>query len=236
MGGWLALLLILLAVSAGLYPFVRTDKGALQFLAAALLLALAGYGWQGSPDQPGSPRQAAAAAEVPDDDFAVLRPQLLGRDNRAAYWMTLADADRRRGDPHAAAERLEAAVGNNPRDAALWIGYGYALIAAGGDQPGPASNLAFERAARLAPNHPGPMFFYALALTRGGNLEAAERIWQELLPNVPANSPYRSAIEERIAAVRTAWSTGQALRPAPPLPQAGPPDAAPAAAPAVTAP
>ncbi|HEV7658412.1 MAG TPA: tetratricopeptide repeat protein [Allosphingosinicella sp.] len=233
MGGWLILILLLLALAAGLYPFVRKDKGALQFLAAALLLALAGYARQGSPGSPGHPKQAATASETGDDDFAILRPHLLGRYDRAAYWMTLADADRRRGDPHAAAARLGEAVRSNPRDAGLWIAYGYALIAAGGGQPGPAAQLAFERAARLAPDDPGPMFFHALALTRMPRLEAYQQAfgeWRELLPNVPEASPYRAAIAERLAALEEALSTGTRLRPASP-PQAPAPPALPTAAP-----
>lgn len=230
MGGWLILVLLLLVVAAGLYPFVRKDKGALQFLAAALLLALAGYGWQGSPGAPGHPKQPAAASEAGDDDFAVLGPPLLGRYDRAAYWMTLADADRRRGDPHAAAARLAEAVRNNPRNAGLWIAYGYALIAAGGDQPGPASQLAFERAARLAPDDPGPRFFYALALTRMPRPEAYQQAfneWRALLPGVPEGSPYRAAITERLEALAEALSTRTRLRPAPPPQAPAPPAAAP---------
>ena len=52
--GWLSIVLLALALVAALWPFVRRDRGALQFLVAALLLALAGYSWQGRPDQPGS--------------------------------------------------------------------------------------------------------------------------------------------------------------------------------------
>jgi cytochrome c-type biogenesis protein CcmH len=136
--------------------------------------------------------------------------------------MTLADADRRRGDPHAAAARLGEAVRNNPRNAALWTAYGYALIAAGGDQPGPAAQLAFERAARLAPDDPGPRFFYALALTRMPRPEAYQQAfneWGALLPSVPQGSLYRAAIAERIEAIEEAMATRTRIRPAPP-PQA----------------
>jgi cytochrome c-type biogenesis protein CcmH len=230
MGGWLILVLFLLAVAAGLYPFARGDKGALQFLAAALLLALAGYGWQGSPGEPGRPKQAIAVSDAGDDDFAILHPYLLGRYDRAAYWMTLADADRRRGDPHAGAVRLGEAVRNNPRSAPLWIAYGYALIAAGGDQPGPASQLAFGRATRLAPNDPGPLFFYTLALTRLPRPEAYQQAlieWREMLPGVLEDSPYRAVIAERIAALEEALATRTLLRPATP-PDSGPRSPAPA--------
>ena len=220
MSGWIAMILLALAVAAGLYPFVRHDRGAVQFLAAALLLALAGYAWQGLPDQPGSPKaKASARQEVPDDDFAILRPELLGRFDRASYWMTLADADRRRGNPHGAAEVLQAAVQRNPRSFSLWLAYGYNLVAASDNMMSRASQLAFERAAQLAPRHPGPRFFYGLALVRGGNYEAANQVWTELLPTVAPDSPYRAAITERLAAIRQAAETRAPLRPAvPPQP------------------
>jgi cytochrome c-type biogenesis protein CcmH len=221
MSGWVAMILFALAVAAGLYPFVRRDKGALQFLAAALLLALAGYSWQGKPSTPGSPKSGAApAAELPEDDFAILRPELLGRFDRASYWMTLADADRRRGNPHGAAEVLQSAVRQNPRSYSLWLAYGYNLVAASDNLMSRASQLAFERAGQLAPGHPAPRFFYGLALARGGNYEAANSVWTELLPAVAPDSPYHAVITERLAAIRQAWSTGAPLRPAPPpLPQ-----------------
>jgi len=222
MSGWIVVIPIGLAVAAGLYPFVRRDKGALQFLAAALLLAFAGYSWQGRPADPGHPKaEAAQLVEVPDDDFAVLRPGLLDRSDRDSYWMTLADADRRRGNPHGAAEVLQAAVRRNPRSFGLWLAYGYNLVAASDDMMSRASQLAFQRAAQLAPRHPGPRFFYGLALARGGNYEAANQVWTELLPTVRPESPYRAAIEERLAAIRQAAATGAPLRPAtPPQPQA----------------
>lgn len=215
MGGWLPTALLALAVAAALFPFARRDKGALQFLAAALLLALAGYAWQGRPDQPGSPKAPPGDLQLADDDFTTLRPDLLGRFDRAAFWNTLADSYRRRGDMHGAAVILETAVERNPGNFSLWIAYGYGLVANGGDMMSPASQLAFQRAAQLAPQHPGPQFFYGLALARGGNYEEAERVWSELLPGVPADSLYHSAIVERIAAVRLALSTGAPLAPAP---------------------
>jgi cytochrome c-type biogenesis protein CcmH/NrfG len=224
--GWITMVLLTLAVIAGLLPFVRKDKGALQFLAAALLLALAGYSWQGHPDMKGSPKAEEAPQPVPDDDFAVLHPDLLGRFDRAYSWMQMADGDRRNGNPHGAAEILQSAVRANPRSFSLWIAYGYALVAASNGVMNPAAQLAFDRASDLAPNHPGPMFFYALALARGNNWDQAEVYWRQQLQSLSPNYPlYRTAIEERLAAIRDARANGTLVRPAPPLPQAGPPGA-----------
>lgn len=220
MMGWLTMVLLTLAVAAGLYPFVRRDRGALQFLAAALLLALAGYSWQGKPDRPGSPKAAQAREPLPDDDFTVLHPDLLGRFDRAYVWMMRADADRRAGNLIGSAQTLEAAVRNNPRSYSLWIAYAYALVAAGDGLMSPAAQLAFDRAGQLAPNHPGPLFFYGLALARGNNWDQAEQVWRGQLQELGPNQPlYRVALEERLAAIRQARASGTPVRPAAPLPQ-----------------
>lgn len=228
--GWLTIVLLVLALGAALWPFVRKDRGALQFLAAALLLALAGYSWQGRPDQPGSPKSEEGRQAVPDDDFAILHPDLLGRFDRAYSWITLADGDRRSGNPLGGAQVLESAVRANPRNYALWTAYAYALVAANADLMSPASQLAFERAYRLAPNHPAPVFVYGLALARGGNWDQAEQVWREQLQGLGNGYPlYRVAIEERLAAIREARQSGTPVRPATPPPsrpaQGAPPGA-----------
>lgn len=219
--GWLPVILLVLALAAALYPFARRDKGALQFLAAAILLALAGYSWQGRPGQAGSPKSAEAPRQVPDDDFAMLHPDLLGRFDRAFAWMQMADADRRNGNPLGSAQILESAVRANPRSYALWIAYAYSLVAVstGPENPtgmmGPAAQLAFERAYRLAPDHPGPAFFYGLALSRSGNWGAAEQVWTQQLQGLGSEYPaYRAVLTERLAAIRQARSTGMPVPPA----------------------
>ena len=218
--GWVTMILLTLAVAAGLWPFVRKDKGALQFLAAGLLLALSGYSWQGRPGMAGTPRAEQAREPQPDDDFTILHPDLLGRFDRAYSWMMRADADRREGKLIGSAQTLEAAVRAHPRSYSLWIAYAYALVAAGDNQLSPAALLAFERAGQLAPNHPGPVFFYALALSRGGNWDQAEQIWRDQLQQLGPNQPlYRAAIEERLAAIGEARATGTPVRQARPLPQ-----------------
>ncbi len=65
---------------------VRSDatRVRLQLVAAALLLALAGYAWQGRPQLAGRPKpQAPRAGDVPDKRVRrTLRPQHLGRFDR----------------------------------------------------------------------------------------------------------------------------------------------------------
>jgi cytochrome c-type biogenesis protein CcmH len=213
--GWLVMALLALLAGAGLGWFVRHDKSALQFLAAALLIALAGYSWQGRPGMAGAPKRPPARAQLADTDFATLRENLLGRFDRAWTWMNIADGYQRRGDAEGAARVLQRAVRINPRSADLWVAYGYALVVHGGGMMSPASQLAFARAAGLAPDHPGPRFFYGLALAQGGNYDEAERIWREVLAAVPPDSQYRAAIEERLQAIAQARASGQIPGPVP---------------------
>jgi cytochrome c-type biogenesis protein CcmH/NrfG len=213
--GWPIMIAAALATGAGLAWFARHDKGALQFLAAALLLALAGYSWQGHPGMAGAPKRPPERRQLPDTDFANLREDLLGRFDRAWTWMNIADGYQRRGDSEGAARVLQQAVRRNPRSADLWVAYGYALVVHGGGAMSPASQLAFARAARLAPDHPGPRFFYGLALAQGGNYDEAERIWREVLAAVPPESQYRAAIEERLQAIAQARASGRISGPVP---------------------
>lgn len=222
--GWAIMIAATLFAGAGLGWFLRRDTGALQFLAAALLLALAGYSWQGRPGLAGAPKRPAGQQALPDSDFANVREDLLGRFDRAWTWMNIADSYQRRGDSEGAARVLQQAVRRNPRSADLWVAYGYALVVHGGGMMSPAAQLAFSRAASLAPAHPGPRFFYGLALAQGGNYDEAERVWRETLASVPPGSQYRAAIEERLQAIAQARATGRIPAPIPrPRPAPAPP-------------
>jgi cytochrome c-type biogenesis protein CcmH len=214
--GWITTLALALLVGAGLYVFVRRDMAALQLGAAALLLALAGYSWQGHPSLAGAPKAPPGRQQLPDSAFAETREDMLGRFDRAWTWLNMADAFQRRGDTRTAAELLQGAVRRNPDNADLWVGYGNALVMHGGGMMSPAAQLAFQRAATLAPNHPAPRFFYGLALAQGGNYDAAERIWRALIANAPPDAQYRRIVEERLRALQQARASGQIPGSAPP--------------------
>lgn len=56
--GWLMLALVCVLTMLGLWRSQRLSKGALELAAAALLIAVAGYAWQGSPNMSGQPISA----------------------------------------------------------------------------------------------------------------------------------------------------------------------------------
>ena len=202
--GWLILLLLALAAFAAIWRFARLDRAGLQLLASALLLAAAGYAWQGSPGRAGSPSAAAERPPVPETAFITLRRDMFGQFDSADRWLTIAEGRLRRGDTREAAAVIRSAIRAHPRNAILWTGYGDALVLHGGGVLGPAADLAFRRAVSLAPKHPGPRLFHGIALAQNGRLEEAELRWRQALALSPADAPWREGLERQIGMVAQA--------------------------------
>jgi len=196
--GWVLFLFLSLCLFAALWRFARLDGAGLQFLAAGLLVAFAGYAWQGRPGLEGSPKRPPERQRLPDSDFAETRRDMLGHFDRAASWMSIAESYQRRGDTQGGADIIRNALRRGPRDADLWVGLGSAIVLHADGMMTPAAQLAFRRAQEIAPGHPGPRFFYGLALAQSGRLDEAERLWRELLAAAPADASWRPMVEERL--------------------------------------
>ncbi|MFL6861578.1 MAG: tetratricopeptide repeat protein [Allosphingosinicella sp.] len=207
--GWIVLLVAAGAAFVAIWRFARLDAAGLQVLGAALLLAVAGYAWQGHPSLAGAPKRAVEQKAVAESDFAAMRRDMMGRFDTADHWLTMAEAYAREGDTRGAADIIRAGLKAHPDNATLWVGYGNALVMHSGGLMTPAAQLAFDRAARLAPNHPGPKFFYGLSLAQNGRLEEAEQVWRALLATAPADAQWRAQVEQQIAAVEQARAMGQ---------------------------
>lgn len=202
--GWIVILIFAALVMLGLWRFARLPRAALELLGAALLLGIAGYAWQGSPGLAGKPTPPPAAARQPDSEFAKERTLILARFGGAAQILDAADAFHREGLNLYAVGLIRGALEKNPNSADLWVGLGNALVIHGGGMMSPAAQLAFERAAKIAPDHPGPPFFMGLAFAQAGQLDRAEQIWRGLLSRAPANAPWRADLEKRLAEIQAA--------------------------------
>jgi cytochrome c-type biogenesis protein CcmH/NrfG len=207
--GWIIVLALALAVVGALWRFARLQKGPLQFLLAALLIALAGYAWQGRPSLEGAPRAAAAPSRIPPNPFADVRRNVFGGFDASDRWLTIAESYQRRGDTRSGAGVIRSALRAHPNSAALWTGYGNALMLHGGGTITPGADLAFRRAAGLAPKHPAPRLFYGMALLTGGRFADAERVWRQALALAPPNAQYRAGLEQQLAMIARARAAGQ---------------------------
>mgnify|MGYP003578244623 CR=1 FL=1 len=211
------MIVLAVATGAGLWVFFRRDLGALQFLAAALLLALAGYAWQGRPGLEGTPKPPPERQEVPETAFGETREDMLGRFDRAWYWLNMSEGFARRGDTQGAAKVISAGLRDSPDDPDLWAGLGSALVTHAGGMMTPAAQLAFNRAQALAPEHPAPRFYYGLALAQGGQFDEAERTWRSLLEQAPPDAEYRRILEDQLQGLQQARASGR-IPPAAPAP------------------
>jgi cytochrome c-type biogenesis protein CcmH/NrfG len=211
--GWLLMIGLAGAVLLALWRFARLERAALQLVASALLIAMAGYAWQGSPGLAGKPVPPPVRQDLPDSAFAQTRGSMLGQFDTASRWLTMADHFHRIGDTQTAVGIIRAGIRAHPEEVDLWVGLGNALIIHADGMMTPASELAFQRAASLAPDHPAPKFFYGLALVQGGRLEEAERIWSGLLATAPADAGWRPMVAERLALLQRARSAMGRLQP-----------------------
>ena len=170
----------------------------LQLGAAAVLLGAAGYAVQGHPALPGAPSRAQASA--PPIPVTELRHAFFGQFTGTEHWLLISESYARRGQTRDAVGALNAAVRAHSGDPQLWIGLGNALV----DHAGmltPAAQLAYRRAAELAPGHPAAPYFMGLALARSGEPEAALQIWRSVLADAPAEAGWRPLVEDSIAAL-----------------------------------
>jgi cytochrome c-type biogenesis protein CcmH len=199
--GWIWIALFSGLALLALWKFAKFGSSAVQFTAATLLLGVAGYAMMGSPSRPGAP------VDTPEDVTDEAVPESIQKIALSSARegsnpdLALADALMQAGRSRAAAGVIKKAIEKSPNDADLWVGLGNALFVHGGAQMNPASQLAFERAAQIAPNHPGPPFFLGYSLARSGKIDEAGEVWRGLLSRAPKDAPWRADLEQRLAEI-----------------------------------
>ena len=196
---WLFFLLWALVIIAGMWRLRALNKATVQLIGAAILIAAAGYAWQGRPSRPGSPVEERVEAKRPESGFATLRTEFFEQFDTAARWLIISESFQRRGDTASAVGIIRAGIRSHPNNLGLWTGLGNALVAHSNGVMTPAAELAYRRAAAIAPQHPAPRFFYGLNLIEGGQVEAGEKVWRDLLATAPANAKWRTALAGRLA-------------------------------------
>ena len=199
MTGWVVLI-AMIVVAVGFLWLLRVRGAMLQLAGAVLLFGAAGYAVQGLPGLTGSPR--SAEQRTPPIPLTKLRHAFFGTFGPTEHWLVISESYASRGQTEDAAKALSAAVREHPGDPVLWVGLGNALTDHAGTLT-PASQLAFSRAAELAPGHPAPPFFLGLALVRSGDPQDGVALWQKILSDAPADASWRPLVEDAIRAVQT---------------------------------
>ena len=193
--GWL-ILLLLIAASAGALWLLKVRGGLLTAAAAALVFGAAGYALQGSPGLPDAPANAGAERSV--IPLTEARHAFFGNFSAEESWLGMSEGLARAGNTEDAVGILQNAVGRYPGSVQLWIGLGNALVDHAHGLTPPAE-LAYRRAAELAPGHPAAPFFYGLALARSGDRAGAVAVWQRILATAPPKASWRPLVELGVA-------------------------------------
>lgn len=196
---WVLVLVLAAATFAVLVRGLKLPRAGWELVGAALLTGIAGYALQGAPSQPGAPKAPVETATTADEALVAQRQAMGAGFGGGQQWLIIADGLARRGQYGSAAQVLRTAVRQSPRDPDLWVALGNALVGHSNGFISPAAQFAFQRAATLSPQHPGPPFFMGLALAQSGRLAEARAIWGALLERAPKEASYRLDLEARLA-------------------------------------
>ncbi|MCJ7420255.1 tetratricopeptide repeat protein [Sphingomicrobium astaxanthinifaciens] len=195
--------LLLLGLGAACLAFLywRRLRGPhLTLAAAALLFGGAGYALSGKPWLESRPVAGRPALPAPMS-LKGAREAFYGRFTWLDRWAVLSESYAARGRTGEAARLLRSGLREHPGSGALWSLYGNALADHAGTVS-PAAELAYDRGIALAPDHPGPRFFKALALLRSGEREAALPLLEALEQEAPAEADWRPLVEGALALAR----------------------------------
>jgi cytochrome c-type biogenesis protein CcmH len=200
--GFLALFVLVLLAFAALWRFGSFPRPALELAGSAMFLGVAGYAWQGSPDQPGVTMAAMEKPGRPTDTALVeMRRQMSGRFGSDQQWLDLTDRLLEMGQTQTAVVAARSGLRDNRYSPQLWVGLGNALVAHGDGLVSPAAAFAYRRAGQLSPDDPAPAFFYGVALAQSGQTQRALRVWQTLLARSPKEAPWRAPLERKMAEI-----------------------------------
>jgi cytochrome c-type biogenesis protein CcmH len=200
-------------------------------LALTALALLAGAGLYLALGNPGLPERPT---DRPPPDRAALMAFTQARDALekgqadSGTVSQLANALVRMGEPEQAVSALRLVMqGPGAKDPELWVARGEALLAQSNGLMSPAARMAFDEASKLAPGHPAPRFYLALAWLQAGRPQEAIDVLEALKAESKPDAPWMPALERRLNAARTMLGAGIGRDPlnakAPPKPISGGP-------------
>lgn len=201
MSGWIAVLVLAIAAFSIAAFALRLPRDGWAVFGAILLFGLTGYAWQGSPNQPASPKQGRIAESNSGEEMVEARRELFSPNVPKPDYLMLSDGFARRGRFDDAAGLLRKGLSDNPDHLEGWLALGMALTGHADGFVTPAASYAYTRARQLDPANPAADYFLGFSYLQSGEIRAARGVWGDLLARSPEDAPWRPELEQRIASL-----------------------------------
>lgn len=196
--GWLAVSALTLAAFAFAVLVLKLPRHGLTLFGAALVFGLAGYAWQGSPDQASAPKGALAQNGKQGEAMVEGRAALFDRSQPPPNYLVTSDAFARRGQFAEAAGLLQRGLTDNPSHVEGWLALGLALVGHADGFVTPAAVHAFGRARAVDPAHPGAEYYLGMAYLQSGEIVAARNVWAGLVERSPTDAPWYDGLKAEV--------------------------------------
>lgn len=203
MTGWLPVFVIAAMVIGGVLLFVPERKQFWPAIAAAAVLGLTGYAWQGSPEQAASPAQPIMAKLKAAEALLQMRSDMDTGYGIGKQWLITADSYARSGKYDYSAAFIQAGLREHPKNADLWAGLGVVLLLAGDGEMSPPAKMAFANARKFGPRNPAPDYFDGLVELFEGRPVKTVEIWQRLVDDAPDKAIWRPKLESQLGGLKT---------------------------------
>jgi cytochrome c-type biogenesis protein CcmH len=204
MAGWIVAIMIAAFAFGALVRLGKLPRRSWEVVAAAIVLALAGYALQGRPSLSQAPARPIAANRSTAEALILMRSEMDFTYSRAKPYLVTSDSWSRDGDYGLAASYIQSGIKKNPRDGNLWSALGLQLMLASDGQMSPPAKFAFDQARKYAPNQPAPDYFAGLDALFNGRVDDALALWQGVLAKTPPKAKWRPRLESQIAGLQAA--------------------------------
>jgi cytochrome c-type biogenesis protein CcmH len=209
MMGWFAAGAITALTLAAILLFVPQRKQLWPVVAAAAVLGLAGYAWQGQPDQPMAAAKPLASEMKAAASLIDMRAAMDKNYGISRQWLVTADSFARDGRYEYSAAFIQAGLKKYPENGDLWAGLGVVLLLAGDNQMSPPAKMAFANARKYAPLNRAPDYIDGLVELFEGRPLNTINIWQKLIDGAPDNAIWKPKVESQLAGLINVLQSAQ---------------------------
>lgn len=209
MSGLIIAALIALIAAGGMLLAIPTRRQFWPPVAAAVVLGLAGYAWQGQPQLSAAPAKQMPSELKAADALLSMRASMDASYGVGQQWLVLADSYARDGNYKFAAAYINAGLRKYPNDGDMWAGLGVVLMLSGDGKMSPPAEMAFANARKFRPTNRAPDYFAGLEDLFDGRPLETVKTWQGLVDNAPDKAIWKPKVESQLNGLKAMLQSAQ---------------------------